>query len=120
MKEKYKEATKIISAIIIIVALIISLITFTENNKLHTTNNKLNEELQNANNQIALLNRKVKNLSSNPLYYDGVIDLSETVYITSSGSKYHKKGCSYLKSSIKTTRYAAEATKYTPCSRCRP
>jgi competence protein ComEC len=49
---------------------------------------------------------------------EGVIDLSKTVYITSSGDKYHKKGCSYLKSKIKTTLYCAESVGFEPCSRC--
>lgn len=46
---------------------------------------------------------------------------SYTVYITDSGSKYHRKSCGYLKKSC----YAIDIDKaeyegYTPCSRCNP
>lgn len=42
------------------------------------------------------------------------------VYITETGTKYHAEGCSYLKSSIKTTVEAAKSMGLTPCSRCLP
>ena len=42
-----------------------------------------------------------------------------TVYITESGSKYHKSGCSYLsKSKIPISLSEAKAQGYTACSRC--
>ena len=42
-----------------------------------------------------------------------------TVYITASGKKYHKAGCSYLKQSkIAITLQQAKEQGYTPCSRC--
>lgn len=40
------------------------------------------------------------------------------VYVTDTGSKYHKAGCSYLKSSNKITLSDAKNWGYTPCSRC--
>ena len=43
---------------------------------------------------------------------------SETVYITESGTKYHRKGCSYLKSSIEISLEKAKSQGYSPCSRC--
>ena len=44
---------------------------------------------------------------------------SETVYITRTGSKYHRAGCSYLKSScIPISKNDAIAAGYTACSRC--
>lgn len=44
-----------------------------------------------------------------------------TVYITVSGSKYHKKGCSYLsKSAIPVSIIEAKEEGYTACSRCHP
>ncbi len=44
-----------------------------------------------------------------------------TVYITATGSKYHRSGCSYLrKSSYAINVYDAQAKGYTPCSRCNP
>ena len=44
---------------------------------------------------------------------------SATVYVTRTGKKYHKDGCSYLKDS-KIAKQLSEATSqgYTPCSRC--
>lgn len=44
---------------------------------------------------------------------------SVTVYITNTGSKYHRSGCQYLrKSCIKTTLASAQARGYTACSKC--
>lgn len=43
---------------------------------------------------------------------------SMTVYITQTGSKYHRYGCSYLKSKIAITLSNAIAQGYTACSRC--
>lgn len=43
---------------------------------------------------------------------------SETVYITRTGSKYHRAGCSYLKSCIAISKKDAIAAGYTPCSKC--
>jgi len=41
------------------------------------------------------------------------------VYVTRTGHKYHKAGCSYLKrSAIQTTRAEALKAGYSPCSRC--
>lgn len=42
------------------------------------------------------------------------------VYITEKGTKYHAEGCSYLKSSIKTTVEAAKSMGLAPCGRCHP
>lgn len=43
-----------------------------------------------------------------------------TVYVTNSGTKYHKSGCSYLKSSHAVTLEYAITNGYTACSRCHP
>lgn len=44
---------------------------------------------------------------------------SQTVYITKSGKRYHKQGCSCLKKSKKEIDVkTAEKAGYTPCSRC--
>lgn len=45
---------------------------------------------------------------------------SYTVYITRTGSKYHRSGCSYLKSKIAIEKKDAIAQGYTACSRCKP
>lgn len=43
------------------------------------------------------------------------------VYITRTGKKYHRAGCSYLrKSSIPISLKDAKSRGYTPCSRCNP
>lgn len=44
---------------------------------------------------------------------------SDICYVTASGTKYHKDGCSYLKKSkTKMTVNEAESCGYSPCSRC--
>lgn len=43
---------------------------------------------------------------------------SDVVYVTDTGHKYHKLGCSYLKSQTETTVENALSEGYTPCSRC--
>lgn len=40
------------------------------------------------------------------------------VYITNTGTKYHKSGCHYLKSKIKISLAAAKAKGYTACKVC--
>ncbi len=45
----------------------------------------------------------------------------ETVYVTKTGSKYHRAGCKYLKdSSIPMSLKDAQVAGYTPCSACNP
>lgn len=56
---------------------------------------------------------------------DSTIDTSDkkskTVYITKTGKKYHKDGCSSLsKSKIAIDKDEAENKGYTPCSKCNP
>ena len=45
---------------------------------------------------------------------------SQVVYRTRTGKKYHRAGCSYLKSIIETTASEAQAMGLGPCSRCNP
>ena len=45
---------------------------------------------------------------------------SEVVYRTNTGKKYHRSGCSYLKSKIATTVSEAQAMGLGPCSSCNP
>lgn len=42
------------------------------------------------------------------------------VYVTRTGSKYHRYGCSYLKSCIETTLSSAKSSGCSACSRCNP
>lgn len=47
------------------------------------------------------------------------VNQETTVYITNTGSKYHKSGCQYLKESkIPISLSNAKARGYTPCSKC--
>lgn len=44
---------------------------------------------------------------------------SAIVYVTQTGKKYHKSGCSYLKKSkIQKTLSEVQSQGYTPCSKC--
>lgn len=46
-------------------------------------------------------------------------DNSSVCYVTASGTKYHRNGCSYLKKSkTKVTVQEAKDCGYSPCSRC--
>ncbi len=50
-----------------------------------------------------------------------VLPVSETVYVTKTGSKYHKSSCRYLKKSkIKTSKSDAKNSGYSACSVCKP
>lgn len=57
-------------------------------------------------------------------YEDGLAEslgYEDPVYITFTGTKYHRSNCSYLNSSkILTSRSAAIEDGYTACSRCNP
>lgn len=45
----------------------------------------------------------------------------ETVYVTKTGSKYHKGSCHYLKKSkIKTSKSRAKNAGYSACKVCKP
>lgn len=48
------------------------------------------------------------------------VSAGTTVYVTSTGTKYHRAECTYLASKKAMTIAAAEAKGYTPCSRCHP
>jgi hypothetical protein len=43
-----------------------------------------------------------------------------TVYVTKSGTKYHRSGCSYLRSGGSPVSLKDAKSRYGPCSRCRP
>jgi len=46
---------------------------------------------------------------------------ADTVYMTKTGTKYHRAGCRYLaRSSIPISRKEAEARGYAPCKVCKP
>lgn len=43
-----------------------------------------------------------------------------TVYVTKTGSKYHREGCQYLRSSAIAIPLSEAKLRYDPCSRCNP
>lgn len=43
-----------------------------------------------------------------------------TVYVTGSGTKYHRKGCQYLTTTARATTLAKAAKSKSPCKVCRP
>lgn len=58
--------------------------------------------------------------SSKSTLPDSSLSQTDTVYVTATGSKYHRAGCGYLKSSRAISLSDAVAAGYTPCSRCKP
>ena len=47
-------------------------------------------------------------------------DTSPTVYITRTGTKYHRATCQYAKTASASTLDQAKARGLTPCSKCKP
>ncbi len=43
-----------------------------------------------------------------------------TVYVTRTGSKYHRAGCRYLSKSMISITLSEAKAKYSPCSVCNP
>lgn len=49
------------------------------------------------------------------------VDGMTTVYVTDTGHRYHKEGCTELRQSkTETTKGQAKKEKYTPCDKCKP
>lgn len=83
----------------------------------------LESEKSNLSSQVSSLQQQTTvstSTSSNSSSTDSTQTNSETVYITKTGDKYHRSGCSYLKSKIEIDKDAAISRGYTPCSRCNP
>ena len=107
------------------------------NNQLSELNGKI-ENLENEKNelktQLQNLQQQKKSETSNSTYSSNskssksnstqqnsqTNNSTETVYITNTGKKYHRSGCSYLKSSTRINKSEAVKRGYTPCSRCKP
>ena len=45
---------------------------------------------------------------------------NETVYVTSTGKKYHREGCQFLKKSKIPMSLKKAKGSYEPCSKCNP
>src|SRR5687768_15906450 len=66
-----------------------------------------------------LLSRAV--LLTGLLLFLSLVAIGQTVYVTNTGSKYHKDGCRYLSQSKIATSYdKALEGGYTACSVCKP
>lgn len=97
-----------------------------EKQKLEEDNKHLNDEKTQLNNQIDQLKKTSSTQSTSQKKTSQASSstqktTSTTVYITNTGSKYHRSGCSYLrKSSNAISKDAAISQGYTPCSRCNP
>lgn len=60
-------------------------------------------------------------VSASAAKYKETSDGTTVVYVTKTGEKYHKKGCSSLKKScIETTLQDAVGDGYEPCKKCKP
>jgi endonuclease YncB( thermonuclease family) len=60
--------------------------------------------------------RKSRAAMSQPAETSGEI----VVYVTKSGTKYHREGCQYLKKSARAIPLEEAVERYAPCSRCKP
>lgn len=57
--------------------------------------------------------------TNNNIERNSLNDTSPLVYVTPSGTKYHKKSCTYVKNnSIAISINQAQSENYTPCSKC--
>lgn len=105
----------------------------TEKQKLEEEKKGLEEEKQTLTNEIEELKKtssilterknaavsRSNNNSSNPVTTATQNTNSAIVYVTNTGSKYHKSSCSYLKKSkIQMSLSEAKSQGYTACSRC--
>ena len=81
-----------------------------ENGKLKTSASKSSSTKTTSTTSTATIKAATPTQSSN----------SYTVYITKTGSKYHRDGCSYLKSKITIDKNSAISSGYGACSRCNP
>ena len=68
---------------------------------------------------------QVANEGYSPCFYCSELDnttdtKTEIVYVTDTGSKYHRSNCSYLKSKNSITKEKAIQQGYSACSRCNP
>ncbi len=105
------------------------------NNALQTEKKQFEEQIKALESEKAILNSEINSLKSqlnakasesknNPSIQSSTIQedtTSYSVYITDTGSKYHRSNCSYLKKSKhEIDKNSAISQGYTACSRCCP
>lgn len=93
----------------------------TMRNNLIDEKKELTDRCTQLENQIASLQASKNSSSSSANSNSTTQKTSRTVYITNTGSKYHRSWCSYLRQSKKTISLNNAINKgYTACSRCNP
>ena len=125
----------IIAILIIILFSVISYLVYSEYTYLQTQiqyyknqNAELNEVIKQKNeyinNQSIQLYKyrtnSIEQTTSSWESYKNQRETSEIVYVTDTGSKYHRASCSYLKSKNSISKKDAIEQGYTACSRCNP
>lgn len=79
-------------------------------------NNSSSSSISEGGNESGSSSASIEQPSDNSEPSEGII-----VYITNTGSKYHREGCSYLRQSkIEIDKAVATAQGYGACSRCNP
>lgn len=86
-----------------------TIIVTADQNKKISVDKKASTIKENAPPTIILEEKKEESFSENYV-----------VYRTATGTKFHRDGCSYLKSKVEITIDEAKKGGLTPCSRCRP
>lgn len=77
----------------------------------------MKEKVNTLNSQVS----KYKNSGNKSNNTSSSSESSYTVYITATGSKYHRNGCRYLsRSQISISKSDAISQGYDPCSVCNP
>lgn len=92
-----------------------------EKEELEKENENLNSKLKDATKTTSTSSSLTSKKTSSSNNSSSNITQRTTVYITKTGSKYHKSSCSYLKKSkISISLKSAKSQGYTACSRCNP
>lgn len=109
----------IITFIVVAFLLVIGLFPSSEENKI---NNTSNHYTYNSSGESSKNTYYSDTTRQNYTTYNNYEDEdSQTVYITDTGSKYHRSGCQYLRSSHHAiSKSNAISRGYGACSRCRP
>jgi len=92
-----------------------TIVVTADNNKKITVDKKASTVKENA--PPVVVTKPVEKVEDTPAVSN---NQSQVVYRTRTGKKYHRAGCSYLKSIIETTVSEAQSMGLGPCSRCNP
>ena len=92
-----------------------TIVVTADQNKKITVDKKASTAKENA--PPVVVQTPAEDIQDKPVVSD---NQSQVVYRTRTGKKYHRSGCSYLKSKIETTVSEAQSMGLGPCSRCNP